>query len=130
MKTELNARNIGGDLYKQGCVLDDIKAANESFLVMIQYLLGTNTEEYGQAQEKSKDYFVLNDQYVKEEEVKELKGHTCGSIPPADHTKVNNIKRLKTSWENYLGGNILLTPCKFSFPSITLPKYDVNVVLW
>ena len=29
MKTELNARNIDGDLYKAGCVLDDIKAANE-----------------------------------------------------------------------------------------------------
>ena len=29
VRTELNARNVGGDLYKAGCVLDKIKAANE-----------------------------------------------------------------------------------------------------
>ena len=29
MRTELNAGNVGGDLYKVGCVLDQIKAANE-----------------------------------------------------------------------------------------------------
>ena len=64
MRTELNARNVGGDLYKSGCVFDDIKAANESFLGKLQYLSGKNTGEDGQSQEKSEDYFVLNDQYV------------------------------------------------------------------
>ena len=29
MRTELNARNVGGDLYKVGCVLGETKAANE-----------------------------------------------------------------------------------------------------
>ena len=47
----------------------------------LQYFSGTNTEEDGQAQENPKDYFVLNDQYVEEEDVKELGGHTRGSTP-------------------------------------------------
>ena len=29
MRTELNAQNFGWELYKAGCVLDDIKAASE-----------------------------------------------------------------------------------------------------
>ena len=29
MRTELNARNVGGELYKVGCVLEEIKGANE-----------------------------------------------------------------------------------------------------
>ena len=29
MRMELNAKNVGGDLYKVGCVLEKIKAANE-----------------------------------------------------------------------------------------------------
>ena len=29
MRTEPNAQNVGGDLYKAGFVLGDIKAANE-----------------------------------------------------------------------------------------------------
>ena len=66
MRTELNARNVGGDLNKVGCVLDNIKAANESFLGNLQYLSGKNTGEGGRAQEKSEDYFVLNYQYVEE----------------------------------------------------------------
>ena len=32
MRTELNDRNVGGDLYKAGYVLYEIKAANELFL--------------------------------------------------------------------------------------------------
>ena len=42
MRTELNAQNVGGDLYKIGFVLEKIKAANESFLLKLQYLSGTN----------------------------------------------------------------------------------------
>ena len=69
MRTELNAWNIGGELYKAGYVLDEIKAANESFLGKLQYLSGTNTGEDGQAEEKTDDYFILNDEYVEEEDV-------------------------------------------------------------
>ena len=29
MRTELNAQNVDGDLYKEGCVLDEIKVTNE-----------------------------------------------------------------------------------------------------
>ena len=43
MRTELNAQNIGEDLYKAGYVLEKINAANESFLGKRQDLLGTNT---------------------------------------------------------------------------------------
>ena len=42
MRTEINAQNVGEDLYKSGCVLDDIEAANESFLVKLQCLSGKN----------------------------------------------------------------------------------------
>ena len=55
IRTELNARNVGGDLYKAGCVLDKIKAANESFLGKLQDLSGTNTGKDGQAEEKTED---------------------------------------------------------------------------
>ena len=35
MRTEINAQNVGGDLYKAGFVLDEIKAGNESYLVKL-----------------------------------------------------------------------------------------------
>ena len=56
-KRLLSFRNQGpsGELYKAGCVLDEIKAAIESFLGKIQYLSGTNTGEYGQSEEKTED---------------------------------------------------------------------------
>ena len=54
MRTELNDRNVGGDLYKAGYVLYEIKAANELFLGNIQDLSGTTTGEDGQAEEKTK----------------------------------------------------------------------------
>ena len=55
MRTELNAQNVGGDLYKEGCAWEKIKSDNESFLGKIQDLSGTNTGEYGQAEEKTED---------------------------------------------------------------------------
>ena len=55
MRTEINDQNVGEDLYKSGCVLDDIEAANESFLGKLQYLSGTNTGEDGQSEEKTED---------------------------------------------------------------------------
>ena len=88
--------------------MDEIKFANESFLGKLQYLSGTNTGEDGQAEENTEDYFVLNDQYVEEEEVKELEGHTSGSNLPVAHTAVNNITGLKISWGNYRGVKIIL----------------------
>ena len=122
MKTELNARNVSGKLYKAGCVLDEIKEANESFLGKLQDLSGTNTGEDGQAEEKTKDYFVLNDAYVEEEDVKELEGHISGSSPPVAHTAVNHIKGLNISWVNCRGGDTLLNLSNFSFPSMKLPN--------
>ena len=95
MIMDLNAQNVGGDLYTGECVLDEIKAANESLLGKLQYLSGTNTGEYGQAEENTEDYFVLNDQYVEEEEVKELEVHTSGRSPVVAHTAFNHIKGLK-----------------------------------
>ena len=32
MRNELNESNVGGDLHKAGCVLDEIKVTNEYFL--------------------------------------------------------------------------------------------------
>ena len=90
-----------------------IKAANESFLGKLQDLSGTNTGEDGQAEEKTKDYFVLNDAYVEEEEVKELEGHISGSSPPVAHTTVNHIISLKIPWGDFRGGNILLNSSNF-----------------
>ena len=113
MIMDLNAQNVGGDLYTGECVLDEIKAANESLLGKLQYLSGTNTGEYGQAEENTEDYFVLNDQYVEEEEVKEFEGHTNGSILPVAPTTVNNIKGMNISWVNCCGGNIILTSSDF-----------------
>ena len=84
------------------CVFGKIKAANESFLGKIQGLSGTNTGEDGQAEEKTEDYFVLNYEYVEEEEVKELEGYASGSIPPVAHIAVNNIKGLKILWGNFV----------------------------
>ena len=69
MRTELNDQNFGGYLYKAVCILEKIKAANESFLGDIQYLSGTNTLEDGQSEENTEDCLVFNDQYVEEEEV-------------------------------------------------------------
>ena len=112
-RTELNAQNVGGDLYKAGCVLDEIRSANESFLGNIQDLSGKNTGEDGQAEENTEDYFVLNYQYVEEEEVKDLEGHISGSSPLVPHTAVNNIKGMKSLWGNCSGGNILLTSSNF-----------------
>ena len=50
MRAELNAWNFGGDLYKAGYFLEEIKVNNESFLGKLQYLSVTNTGEYGQAE--------------------------------------------------------------------------------
>ena len=122
MRMELNSQNISGDLYKAGCVLEKIKAANESFLGKLQDLSGTNTREYGQAEENADDYFVFNDQYVEEEEVKELEGHTIGIICPVAHTTVNNIKGMNIPWVNSCRGNIILTSYEFLFPFMTLPN--------
>ena len=50
MRTELFAWNVGRYLYITGCLLDEIKASDESFLGNLQDLSGTNTGEYGQAE--------------------------------------------------------------------------------
>ena len=58
---------------------------------------GKNIEEDVQDEQKTKDYFVLNDENIEGEEVEDLEGHTSGSSPPVAHTKVNHIKGLNIS---------------------------------
>ena len=48
--------------------------------------------------------------------------HTSVSSPPVADTAVNHIKCLNLLLGNCRGGNILLTPSNFSFPSTTLPN--------
>ena len=71
-----------------------------NFLGNIQDLSGTNTGEDVQDEQNTKDYFVLNDENIEEEEVEELEGHTSGSSPPVANTTVNHIKGLKILWGN------------------------------
>ena len=40
IRNELNEKNVGGGLHKAGCILDEIKAANEYFLSKLQNLSG------------------------------------------------------------------------------------------
>ena len=42
MRNESNESNVGGDLQKSGCVLEEIKVANEYFLSKVQNFLGTS----------------------------------------------------------------------------------------
>ena len=60
MRNELNDRNVGGDLYKAGCVLDEIKAANEYFLSKPQNLSGASNSNNVDEVVIANDYFVLN----------------------------------------------------------------------
>ena len=120
MRNELNERNVGGDLHKSGCVLDEIKAANEYFFSKLQNLLGTsnsnNDEEVVIA-----NYFSLND-YIDQKEELEVDDGGSGvgiTLPVAQTAMVNDIKGLKISWGNFRGGSILLTQPSFSIPSMT-----------
>ena len=61
MRNELNERNVGGDLYKSGCVLDTIKSANEKFLSKLQIVLGTSNSNNEEEVEIANDSFFLND---------------------------------------------------------------------
>ena len=54
--------------------------------------------------------------------MKELEVHTSGSSPPIDHTTVNHIRGLKSSWGNCCGENIIMNLSKFSCPSMILPN--------
>ena len=64
----------------------------------------------------------MNYEYVEEEEVGELEGHTSGSIPPVAHTAVNHIKGMNILWGKCCGVTIILNSSNFSFPSTTLPN--------
>ena len=46
MKNELNERNVGGDLHKARCFIDEIKVANEYFISKLQNVLGTSNSNY------------------------------------------------------------------------------------
>ena len=46
MRIELNEMNVGVDLHRHGCVLDEIKAANEYFLPKLENLSGKSNGNY------------------------------------------------------------------------------------
>ena len=46
MRIELNEMNVGVDLHRYGCVLDEIKAANEYFLPKLENLSGKSNGNY------------------------------------------------------------------------------------
>ena len=68
MRNALNERNLGGDLRKSGCVLDEIKAANGYFLSKIQNLLGKSNSNYYGEVVIINYYFVFNNVIDQQEE--------------------------------------------------------------
>ena len=59
MRNELNERNSGEDLYRSGCVLDRIKAANEYFLSKIDNFSGKSNSNYDREVVIANDCFVF-----------------------------------------------------------------------
>ena len=83
MRNELDERNVGGDLQKYECILDEIKQANEYFLSKIQNSLGKSNNDYDGEVVIANDYFVFNNVIDQHEE---LEVYGCGGgggiIPP------------------------------------------------
>ena len=111
----MNDRNVGGGLYKSGCVLEKIKAANENFISKLQTLSGTSNNSNDEEVEITNDYFVLNGDIDQQEELEVYGGGGSGVIsPPVAQTEmVNDTKGLNISWGNYRGGIILMTQTYF-----------------
>ena len=126
---EFNDINIGGDLYKSGCVLDEIKASDEKFLSKIQNLLGKFNSNNDEEVEIKNYYFVLNNDIDQKEGLEVDGGGDGGGItPPVAQTETaNDTKGLNISWENCHGGNILLTQPYFSFLSM---KFPIMLEMW
>ena len=91
MINELNDRNVGVYLYKSGCVLDKIKAANEYFLSKLQNFLVTSNSNNDEEVVISNDSFVLNDDIDQQEELEVDDGGGGGGInPPVAQTAMVN----------------------------------------
>ena len=92
----MNDRNVGGDLYKAGCVLDEIKAANEYFLSKPQNLSGASNSNNDEEVVIANDYFVLNGDIDQQEELEVDGGGGGGGITPsvAQTEMVNDTKGL------------------------------------
>ena len=119
-RNDLNERNFGGDLHKDGCVLDEIKEANEYFLSKLHnFLVKYNSNNYEEVV-IANDYFIFNDVIDQQEEF-EVDGGSGGDgiTPPiSEMSMVNETKGLDISWGNCRGGSILLTqPYIFLFKS-------------
>ena len=124
MRNELNDMNVGGDLYKSGCVIDKIKSANENFLTKLQNFLGTSNSNNYEEVEITNYYSFFNDDIDHQEEL-EVDGGGCGggiNPPVAQTTMVNDTNGLNISWGNCCGGSILLNQPSFSFRSMTFPN--------
>ena len=61
-------QHVGGDLQKSGCILDEIKAANEYFLSKLQNLSGKYNSNYDGEVVIANYYFVFNDVIDQQEE--------------------------------------------------------------
>ena len=82
MRNELNERNVGGDLHKSGCVLEEIKAANEYFLSKLENLSGKSNSNYEGEVVIANDYFVLNNGIEHHEALEIDGGGSGGGINP------------------------------------------------
>ena len=62
-------QHVGGDLQKSGCILDEIKAANEYFLSKLQNFSGQSNSKYDGEVVIANDYFVFNNVIDQQEEL-------------------------------------------------------------
>ena len=60
MREELDKRHIGGDAYRSDCILQEIRAANESFLNKLERLSPSQNLRSDEAVEVDNDYFMLH----------------------------------------------------------------------
>ena len=59
MGNELNGRNVGGYLYKAGCIIDKLKAANKKIFSKLQNVSGaSNSYDYEEV-EITTDFFLM-----------------------------------------------------------------------
>ena len=69
-------------MYKYGCVLDKIKAANEYFLSKLQNLLGKYNSNYDGEVVIANDFFLVNNVIDQQEELEVHDGSGGGGITP------------------------------------------------
>ena len=147
IREELNKRNVGGDSYRAECILEDIKKANDSFLIKLNRLSAPTERENNRDDQVEDDFFILDADAPLEEELAMVDNNGSGSgfvpgnggnvgrggeveqlnisVPPV--ATVERTKGLMISWENCREGSILLTTSSFSFPSMTFP---IMLTMW